>query len=282
MAPNAWNACLTSGDDHFSLPLNQSSYFCGPDCRSRRSSSQSVPGQPEAAPLSRPMHHGAVPEDLILAARAVSSSYVLGMVQWLAEKILGSYQIRLLRAALMKMPYCLPLTWTSFCQLSPYWLVIADWSTMLSRAISLAALAKVIIWPGPGRPARSGGLPAVTRVVRTALRSRVPSYWILIPVLSSKGFTMARKDACSEPPQVARIFTVPPLVLLPVVPPQAATRTAENANTASVRTDLRFLISLLNNAPSSNIRPSAAIVDLRRRTVKPARAVRGLSLLGGY
>src|SRR5215208_2775346 len=79
------------------------------------------------------------------------------------------------------------------------------------RSISLPARASSAICPGPGRPARSGGLPPWTRVVRMALRSRVPSYSTVTPVCSSNGLTIARKLSCSLPPQVASTETRPPI-----------------------------------------------------------------------
>ena len=42
------------------------------------SSIQSVPGQPDAAPDSRPTHQGVVPAALILSASAVRASHVAG------------------------------------------------------------------------------------------------------------------------------------------------------------------------------------------------------------
>src|SRR5439155_24321849 len=83
-------------------------------------------------------------------------------------------------------------------------------SSTLLRYTSLPALANSAIWPGPGSPASSGGLPPCTRVVSTALRSRVPSYSTFVPVASSNGLTIARKLSCSLPPQVPSTPTVPP------------------------------------------------------------------------
>src|SRR5262245_46356240 len=143
----------------------------------------------------------------------------------------------------MKIPTCLPPAWPSFCHSSEYcaWKVVL--SKTVPRSISLPALANSAIWPGPGRPARSGGFPPCTRVVSTAFRSRVPSYWTLTPVLSSKGLTIARKLSCSSPPQVASTLTEPPIFSPPalepvVVPPpwlQAASRKLTTANSATPR-----------------------------------------------
>src|SRR5579885_1894866 len=83
-------------------------------------------------------------------------------------------------------------------------------SSTFARSINLPCLANWAIAPGPGRPARSGGLPAETRVVSTALRSRVPSYCILAPEASSHGLTSDMNVCCSSPPQVASTLTVPP------------------------------------------------------------------------
>src|SRR5262245_56755378 len=110
----------------------------------------------------------------------------------------------------MKMPTCLPSTWASLVQSSAYHWPIWLLSSTVERSISLPWRPNCAIWPGPGRPAVSGGLPPETRVVSTALRSRVPSYWTLAPVASSYGLTMARKFCCSSPPQVASTLTLPP------------------------------------------------------------------------
>src|SRR5579884_877721 len=83
-------------------------------------------------------------------------------------------------------------------------------SSTFDRSISLPCLANWAMAPGPGNPARSGGFPAETRVVSTALRSRVPSYCIFAPEASSQGLTSDMNVACSSPPQVASTLTVPP------------------------------------------------------------------------
>src|SRR2546429_4908640 len=81
------------------------------------SSIQSVAGQPDAAPLSRPRHHGVLPELLSWPVAAVSWSHVFGVVDSpAADACLGSYQIRPLAAALTKIPYCLPSTLTRSVQ----------------------------------------------------------------------------------------------------------------------------------------------------------------------
>ncbi len=64
------------------------------------SSIQSVAGQPLAAPLSIPRHHGTPPSATIWSERAISSSQVVGTLYPLAAKALGLYQTRLLSAAL--------------------------------------------------------------------------------------------------------------------------------------------------------------------------------------
>src|SRR5579859_7718407 len=124
---------------------------------------------------------------------------------------LGSYQIEPLTAALMKMPTSLPLTVPRLIQSCAYSVLSAFMSTALDRSSTLPALASSAIWPGPGRPARSGGLPPWVRVVRTAFRSRVPSYWTWTPVASWNGLTMAMKLSCSSPVQVPSTVTVPPI-----------------------------------------------------------------------
>jgi hypothetical protein len=49
-------------------------------------STQSVMGQPVAAPLSMPMHQGGVPSATIVSMRALSSSQVAGGVYPFASK----------------------------------------------------------------------------------------------------------------------------------------------------------------------------------------------------
>src|SRR5581483_7181493 len=110
----------------------------------------------------------------------------------------------------MKIPTCLPSAWARLNQSCEYHCFIVFMSSTFARSINLPCLANWAIAPGPGRPARSGGLPAETRVVSTALRSRVPSYCILAPEASSHGLTSDMNVCCSSPPQVASTLTVPP------------------------------------------------------------------------
>src|SRR3954469_23262323 len=58
--PYPWNAAFTSGELHFRVPLTHSSYLSGPAWRMRKSSIQSVAGQPVAASFATATHHGFV------------------------------------------------------------------------------------------------------------------------------------------------------------------------------------------------------------------------------
>src|SRR5258707_3642800 len=84
-------------------------------------------------------------------------------------------------------------------------------STLLSGT-TLLVLAKLVSKVGLGAAARSGGLPAATRVVRSASWSRLASYEMVIPVESVNGFMTAMNEACSAPVQVAITLLNPPLV----------------------------------------------------------------------
>src|SRR5260370_32978878 len=85
-------------------------------------------------------------------------------------------------------------------------------STTLLSATTLPVLAKLVSKVGLGAAARSGGLPAATRVVRSASWSRLASYWIVIPVESVTCFITAMNEACSAPVQVAMTLTDPAFV----------------------------------------------------------------------
>src|SRR6266550_7861491 len=80
IVPQVCQAFLISALVHLVLPCHHESYTSGPDWRITMSSIQSVPGHPEAAPDSRPTHHGVVPESAIFFESAVRSSQVLGTV----------------------------------------------------------------------------------------------------------------------------------------------------------------------------------------------------------
>src|SRR5258706_741384 len=82
-------------------------------------------------------------------------------------------------------------------------------SSMLLSGTTLLVLAKLVRKVGLGAAARSGGLPAATRVVRSASWSRLASYEIVIPVESVNGFMTAMNEACSAPVQVAITLTEP-------------------------------------------------------------------------
>src|SRR5690606_2354184 len=102
------------------------------------------------------------------------------------------------------------------------------------------ASAYSAIWPGPGRPARSGRTPEATPVVRTVLMSRVPVYLTVAPVCSSHGLTISRKASCSLPPHVPITVTVAPRMSSlspppPPSPPQAVATRARAANGTSRR-----------------------------------------------
>src|SRR5258708_6698522 len=105
------------------------------------------------------------------------------------------------------------------CEFSASSLVM---STMLLRATTLPCFANNVRRVGLGAAARSGGLPAATRVVKSASWSRLASYVILMPVESVNGFITAKNEACSSPDQVAITFTDP---ALGVDPAQATVET---------------------------------------------------------
>src|SRR5690349_14438665 len=116
----------------------------------------------------------------------------------------------------MNTPTVLPSTMprsTSAFAVSSLYLAMSSTS---SSGLSAPACAYCAIWPGPGRPARSGRTPEATPVVRIWLMSRVPVYLTLLPVCCSQGATIARKFFCSSPPHVPMTLTVlplPPLLL---------------------------------------------------------------------
>src|SRR4029079_603828 len=99
---------------------------------------------------------------------------------------------------------------------------------------SAPAWAYCFIWPGPGRPARSGRTPDATPVVRIWLMSRVPVYLTVLPVSFSQGATMALKFFSSSPPHVPITLTGLPLPLL-VLLEQAANTSAAAPITAATR-----------------------------------------------
>src|ERR1700682_6121212 len=87
----------------------------------------------------------------------------------------------------------------SVIQLGEYVDCRADMSTTLLSEMTLPVFAKLVSSVGLGAAARSGGLPAATRVVRSASWSRLASYSILMPVESVHGFITAMNEACSSP-----------------------------------------------------------------------------------
>src|SRR5712691_1126659 len=82
LGPRTWphvvNADLISGDVHFCVPATQASYTVGPDWLRTISFSQSLPGQPEAEPLSSAIHHGVVPLPLIVLCTSSRDCQLLG------------------------------------------------------------------------------------------------------------------------------------------------------------------------------------------------------------
>src|SRR4051812_17756710 len=77
-SPKVCHACLISGLVHFWVPWTHASYTCGPLWRRTMSSSQSVPGHPDAAPDSSPMHHSLVSPVAVDVASWLSSSQDFG------------------------------------------------------------------------------------------------------------------------------------------------------------------------------------------------------------
>ncbi len=82
-------------------------------------------------------------------------------------------------------------------------------SSTVPRSTSRPWAASSAILAGSGSTARSGGLPALIRVVSTAFRSRVPVNSTLTPVWASNGLTMRLKVSSSWPPQIPRTVTAP-------------------------------------------------------------------------
>ena len=79
--PNDCHAAFISGAFHGSWEAPHASYFVGPACRRKKSFTQSVPGQPEAAPLATPIHQGVLPVfDLMVVNAVTMSSQVFGGV----------------------------------------------------------------------------------------------------------------------------------------------------------------------------------------------------------
>src|SRR5580765_7676978 len=99
MVPHVCHADLIAASVHLVLPCHQLLYTSGPAWLRTISLTQSLPGQPEAAPLSTAMHHGVVPPLLMVFCRVIMSCQLAGTVYPLAAKFLGSYQIRPLTAA---------------------------------------------------------------------------------------------------------------------------------------------------------------------------------------
>src|SRR5664279_2931938 len=147
-----------------------------------------------------PRHQGEAALLLFAVMRVWRASHVVGALVERSPTTLGSYQIRPVMAVLMNTPIILPLT----VPRSTSGAAVSDLYVLTSRTVlrSVRLLAHSFIWPGPGRPARSGRTPDATPVVRTVLRSRVPVYFTVAPVWVSHGLTMAMKASCSVPPQV--------------------------------------------------------------------------------
>ncbi len=97
------------------------------------------------------------------------------------SRTFGSNQIRPLTAVLMKTPTCLPLTCAEVDQ-GGRGLGLCRSARRARRRGRRGCRPTAAIWPGPGRPARSGRTPDATPVVRTVLRSRVPVYFTFAPV----------------------------------------------------------------------------------------------------
>src|SRR5664279_2807765 len=152
-----------------------------------------------------PRHQGEAALLLFAVMRVWRASHVVGALVERSPTTLGSYQIRPLIEVLMKTPTILPLT----VPRSTSGAAVSDLYVLTSRTVlrSVRLLAHSFIWPGPGRPARSGRTPDATPVVRTVLRSRVPVYFTVAPVWVSHGLTMAMKASCSVPPQVPMTVT---------------------------------------------------------------------------
>jgi hypothetical protein len=132
------------------------------------------------------------------------------MAQPLATNVFGLYQIILLLAALMNRAYRLLLIVPRLIQFDGYCWLMTLISSIGFRGVSCPALAIFFINPGLGRMAISGGLPASSRVVRTAVKSRVPVKFIFAPVACSQGAIIALKLSNSELPQIPRTSTVLP------------------------------------------------------------------------
>src|SRR5450759_4331348 len=123
-------------------------------------------------------------------------------------------------------------------------------SMMLLRATTLPVFAKLVSRVGLGAAASSGGLPAATRVVRSASWSRLASYETVIPVCWVNGAMTAMNDACSAPVQVAMTLT-DPAFCVELVPHATAVKTATNE-----RIRLRFNHNLCILKSPSNAGPT--------------------------
>ncbi len=93
MSPTAVNASEIGLSVNFTVPSTHWSYTSGPDWRSTRSSTQSVPGQPDAPPDSKPAHQGAAPVfSWIVLVSVSSSSHVFGISTPHSLNFAGEYQ----------------------------------------------------------------------------------------------------------------------------------------------------------------------------------------------
>src|SRR6185503_4489818 len=135
------------------------------------------------------------------------------------------------------------------------------------RGLRAPAWTYSAIWPGPGRPARSGSRPDWMPVVRMLLMSRVPVYSTLAPVWSSHGFTIAMNDSCSAPVHVPMTETEPPRA-----PPDAAGLSPPLALAAGALAGVDAaglaLEPPLEHATTSKVMAISDPATLERRTIR--------------
>ncbi len=155
------------------------------------SSIQSVAGQPVAAPLSMPIHQGVSPSSAICWVKANNSAHVCGIVYPAASKSSFGYHTRLLPLNRCQTPAI--TGWPSGPAIVPIssqlWLYCCfnqSAEMKLFTSTTLPCFTKFPSNPGCGKSTTSGASPASTRTPIVASNSFVPSYWMSMPVFSSK------------------------------------------------------------------------------------------------
>src|SRR6478735_7227075 len=132
-----------------------------PCSRSTSSSTQSVNGQPVAAPDSMPTHSGVSPLAIILSSSALNSVKVVGTSYPLSAQTLGTYQTSDLRSFLIGTPYWVPSTLENARKLSSQFCE-TDEATSSGKGSRSPSVANWASFPGCGNAPMSGGLPPST------------------------------------------------------------------------------------------------------------------------